>query len=136
MIVLDTDSLTLLMHGHERLHRRVSETDAVSITIVTRIEILQGRFDFLLKAADGAELQRAHAWLSDDERFIADLPILLIDSHSADVFDRLRAIRALRKIGRADLLIASITVANRARLVTRNRRHFGLVPGLTIEDWT
>jgi tRNA(fMet)-specific endonuclease VapC len=39
-------------------------------------------------------------------------------------FDRLRAARSLRKIGRADLLIASIALANRATLVTRNLRHF------------
>jgi tRNA(fMet)-specific endonuclease VapC len=57
------------------------------------------------------------------------------DDLAADTFDRLRENRRLRKIGRADLLIASIVMANRAVLVTRNRRHFGLVPGLSVEDW-
>jgi tRNA(fMet)-specific endonuclease VapC len=41
----------------------------------------------------------------------------------------------LRKIGRADLLIASVTLANRATLVTRNTRHFKQVPGLRVENW-
>jgi tRNA(fMet)-specific endonuclease VapC len=55
---------------------------------------------------------------------MAALAVLLIDDRAADEFDRLRTIRRLRKIGRADLLIASITLARRGTLVTRNRRHF------------
>jgi tRNA(fMet)-specific endonuclease VapC len=39
------------------------------------------------------------------------------------------------KIGRADLLVASIALANRATLVTRNLRHFREVPGLSLENW-
>jgi tRNA(fMet)-specific endonuclease VapC len=42
---------------------------------------------------------------------------------------------ALNKVGRADLLIASIALANRATLVTRNRRHFEKVPGLMVVNW-
>jgi predicted nucleic acid-binding protein len=63
MNVLDTDSLSLLMRGHEGLRRRVAEADAVCITIITRIEILQGRFSSLLKAADGGQLQRHNTGL-------------------------------------------------------------------------
>ena len=45
MILLDTDTLSLLMHGHERLVQRVArQTESMAITLVTRIEILQGRF--------------------------------------------------------------------------------------------
>jgi predicted nucleic acid-binding protein len=35
----------------------------------------------------------------------------------------------LKKIGRGDLLIAAITLANQATLVTRNEKDFCLVPG-------
>ena len=52
-----------------------------------------------------------------------------------DEFDTLRANRKLRRIGRNDLLIASIVRARRATLVTRNRRHFHQVPGLRVENW-
>ena len=38
-------------------------------------------------------------------------------------------------MGRADLLIAAITLANRATLVTRNLKDFRQVPGLQIENW-
>jgi tRNA(fMet)-specific endonuclease VapC len=61
--------------------------------------------------------------------------VLAIDAASADEFDRLRANKKLKKIGRADLLIAAITLANKATLVTRNTKDFRQVPGLQVENW-
>ena len=61
--------------------------------------------------------------------------VIPIDGPAADEFDRLRADKKLKKIGRADLLIAAITLANRATLVTRNLRDFRQVPGLQVENW-
>ena len=61
MHLLDTDTLTHLHAGHphvvERL-QKLADPD-VGITIVTRIELLRDRFDYILKAATGAELLRA-----------------------------------------------------------------------------
>lgn len=39
-------------------------------------------------------------------------------------------------IGPNDLVIAATTLAHGATLVTRNRREFGRVAGLAVEDWT
>ena len=39
-------------------------------------------------------------------------------------FNRIKIIKGLKKIGRADLLIASIALTHKAILVTRNVRHF------------
>jgi tRNA(fMet)-specific endonuclease VapC len=49
--------------------------------------------------------------------------------------DQTRQIKKLKAIGRKDLLIACIALANRATLVTRNLRDFQAVPGLKLENW-
>jgi hypothetical protein len=50
-------------------------------------------------------------------------------------FDSLRKVSKFRKIGRADLLIASISLAHQATLVTRNLRHFRQISHLSLENW-
>ncbi|MGV2390470.1 MAG UNVERIFIED_CONTAM: type II toxin-antitoxin system VapC family toxin [Microcystis novacekii LVE1205-3] len=63
------------------------------------------------------------------------LPVILIDPDAANQFDRLQGISKFRKIGRADLLIASIVLAHQATLVTRNLRHFRQITHLFSENW-
>jgi len=60
MYVLDTDTLSRLHVGDPRLEDRRERLDPaeVATTAVTRIEILRGRFDFVLKASDCQELLR------------------------------------------------------------------------------
>lgn len=62
-------------------------------------------------------------------------PVILIDPDAANQFDRLQGISKFRKIGRADLLIASIVLADQATLVTRNLRHFRQITHLFLENW-
>lgn len=136
MILLDTDIVTLLTLGHERVAERVlSTSDVIATSVVTRIEILQGRFAFLLKALDGEELQRAQQLLDHSEWTLGKLIIVPINAQSAGQFDRLQDQPKAKKIGRADLLIASIAMAHRATLVTRNVKHFRVIPGLALENW-
>jgi tRNA(fMet)-specific endonuclease VapC len=136
MKVLDTDTFTFLLKGHPKVvARRSLEEDEVVITIINRIETLQGRFASLMKAADGTELQRGQERLHQAERDLRPFRILPITAAAAAEFDRLRQDRKLKKIGRGDLLIAAIALAYQATLVTRNRNHFPLVPGLQVENW-
>lgn len=136
MILLDTDTLTLLTLGHLQVQQHLDSADEdIAITIVTRIEILRGRFEFVLKAADGIQLQVAQQRLNDTEAQLADVVVIPFDAAAAREFDRLRQEKPLRKIGRADLLIAAIALAQRATLVTRNVRHFRMVPGLHVVNW-
>jgi tRNA(fMet)-specific endonuclease VapC len=137
MHLLDTDTLTYLHAGHLRVVRHLCELDDpdVGTTIITKIELLRGRFEFLLKAASGTDLLRAQQWLVRTEDLLAQILIVPMDEAAAFEFGRLRAARRLRKIGCADLLIASIALAHRATLVTRNVRHFEQIPRLIVTNW-
>lgn len=137
MHLLDTDTITYLHAGHSRVIKHLGElADAdVGTTIITKIELLRGRFDYVIKAATGAEILRAQQLLARTEELLAQMMVVPMDEASAVQFDRLRATRKLRKIGRADLLIASIALVHQAALVTRNLRHFRQVPGLKVMNW-
>jgi tRNA(fMet)-specific endonuclease VapC len=136
MILLDADILTLLFAGNEIVRVRADQQEGeFGIPIITRIQVLRGRFEALLKAADGAELVRAMVRLEQSERYLEELVVTPVDDKAAAEFDRLRQHKKLKKIGRGDLLIASIALANHATLVTRNLRHFRQIPGLKLENW-
>jgi tRNA(fMet)-specific endonuclease VapC len=138
MFVLDTDILTLLFAGHPRVlsRRDHGPSSAIAITVVSQIQSLQGQFQFLLKAATGEELLRAHALLDSTMQGLARVETVLpVDAPVAAEFDRLRHNKKLRRIGRADLLIAAVVLAHRATLVTCNLKDFRQVPGLQLEDW-
>jgi tRNA(fMet)-specific endonuclease VapC len=136
MFVLDTDTLSHLLRGHARVTQRRSQvTDDVVITVITQIEVLQGRFAAILKAANAEELQQAQHRLTESERQLALFDVLAVDAAAAAEFERLLNTKGLRRTGRGDLLMAAIALANRATLVTRNERDFRQVPGLLIENW-
>lgn len=137
MYLLDTDTLTYLYAGHAQVVSRLQKagTPNVATTMVTKIEILRGRMDAVLKAADGSKLLHAQQRFMRSEQLLEEMLIVPLSQPATAVFDRLVQAPALQKIGRADLLIASIALANRAILVTRNRRHFEKVPGLQVVNW-
>jgi tRNA(fMet)-specific endonuclease VapC len=102
--------------------------------VVTRIEILQGRFASVLKAEDAEKLLLAQQRLVENEKDLGKFVTLNVNPAAASEFDRLRQNRKV-KVRRADLLIAAITLAYGATLVTRNEKDFRKVSGLQIENW-
>jgi|ERR1051325_2040530 tRNA(fMet)-specific endonuclease VapC len=113
----------------------VAKGESVAITIVTKVQILPGRMAALLKANSHEQFLNAQRRLIDDEEVCQRSHIVLLDQPALRVFDELVEIKGLKKIGRADLLIASIARAHKATLVTRNQKHFKLVPQLKLANW-
>ena len=137
---LDTDIFTLLVQGQERVSARYAEIiaigdDTVTIPAIVRIEVLSGRFEAVKKAGDGAGLLTVYDRLVRTEAALSTYRILPLTRTAADHFDRLRANKKLKKIGRPDLLIACIALAHDATLVTRNVKDFTAVPGVKLENW-
>jgi tRNA(fMet)-specific endonuclease VapC len=137
MHILDTDSLTYLQKGNESIKRRLAEAAdfEFAITIVTKAEILRGRIEFLFKANDADSLARAQKFFIESENLLEQIPLVKFDSCSLAKFEELRQNSKFRKIGRNDLLIASICLSKRAILVTRNTKHFKQFPNLDVVNW-
>ena len=136
--LLDTDTLTLAHRGTHGVGDRIAAARAsgeVAVSVVTRIEVVRGRFEAVLKAADGAALARAQELLSSSETYLAGFRVVPFDPPAVAEFDRLREDKKARKAGRNDLLIACIALAHNALLVTRNTKDYKNVAGLRIENW-
>ena len=78
MHLLDTDTLTYLHAGHPRVIERLHELadPDVGTTLITKIELLRGRFDFMLKAAKGADLLKAQQLLARTEELLAQIVVV------------------------------------------------------------
>jgi tRNA(fMet)-specific endonuclease VapC len=137
MYLLDTNILTALYAGNRKVIEKIRQLDnpQIATTIVNKAEIIQGRISFLLKANDGEQLIRAQGLLAETERLLIEMDVVSFGAAATAQFEILVANRSLRKAGRPDLLIASIALANKATLVTRNVKDFDIIPGLRIENW-
>ena len=134
--IIDTDTFSLLQRDNEKIKRKLaSTTDEVGISIVTKAEVLYGRYAFLLKAENSERLKTAQKWLLKSEELLEKFPINELDDESLALFDEFRQNSKFRKIGQADTLIASICIANRAALVTGNIKHFKQFPNLEVVNW-
>lgn len=136
MFILDTDTFTHLQKGNQKVFQNLQNTDGdVAITIITRVEVLRGRFDYLLKATTSDDILKAQRLLNRSELSLSELVVIPFDKNSVAQFERLQSVKRLRNVGLADLLIGSIVLGYRATLVTRNLRHFKQIPNLRVVNW-
>lgn len=128
MKILDTDVCIEILRGNEKvIERRREVDDDIATTWITASELTYG--------AEKSSASDRNLTLVTE--FLGTLPILGLDLTSALEFGRCKARRerAGMRIADADLLIAAITLANGASLVTGNRRHYERIENLRIEDW-
>lgn len=138
MILLDTDTVTLYAMGQEKVGAKVDQAggpEQFAVSIITRMEILRGRFDSIVKAADETRLNLAMERFLQAEDLLNSFATATVDEGSAKHFTALQKHKKTRKMKRPDMLIACIALANDALLVTRNVKDYKDVPGLKIENW-
>ncbi len=136
--VLDTDHFTLAYFRRAGVRERVARERAshtVAIGQATRLEVLDGRIQAVLKAADGAAALRAVNGLRLSEEYIGEFGVLVFNDRAGEHLDRLLRDKKVKKPGRKDLLHACIALAYDATLVTRNLKDFQPIPGLKVENW-
>jgi tRNA(fMet)-specific endonuclease VapC len=134
--LLDTDHLTLLQHDYAPLVQRIAmqPIDAVGICPINIEEVMRGRLARLGHALAGGLHVEAYAHLVAAVEFFRRFPVVPFDDPSEIQFQQLR--KARTRVGTLDLKIASVALAHRLTVLTRNRSDFGRVPGLAMEDWS
>lgn len=134
--VLDTDTLTLLLHHHPGVTAQAltHPQELVTVSIVTVQETFSGRYNKIKQARRPQELIAAYGQLEASVKLLRALPILSYDSAAAEKFAELQ--RTYRRLPKNDLQIAAIAITQAATLVTCNIADFGQIDGLSLEDWT
>ncbi len=137
MHILDTDTLSHLHAGNQNVICAIQQLPDldISTTIITKVEMLRGRIDYILKAEADQDLLKAQQLFYRTEELLSQIEVMAVTQDAVDRLAELVAIPRLRKVGRADLIIASIALSNRATLVTRNLRHFRQISGLKVTNW-
>lgn len=139
MYIFDTDHLSVLERGGanaQRLRRKLKNisSDRVAATIISYEEQMRGWLNYISKAKTFEEQVKAYKQLKQQLLNYCKIPILEFDEQAAQEFQHLR--KQYRRLGVMDLKIASIALANKAVLLTRNSSDFEQIAGLSIEDWT
>ena len=137
MHLLDADTLTHLHAQHPRVVERLRRCDdpEIGISIVTKAEVLRAQVRVPAEGSRRRTNSAAQHWLEVSEALLRELVIVPFGDVAVREFTKLQKQKVLKKIGHADLLAASIALANRATLVTRNLRHFRQIPNLDLDNW-
>ncbi|MFN8489509.1 MAG: type II toxin-antitoxin system VapC family toxin [Caldilineaceae bacterium] len=136
LYILDTDHISLLQQKNAIVwaHLQQATVEERAVTVISAAEQIQGRMAVISQAKSEIDAARGFARLMETIRFYQTVQVVPYDIADATLFDQLR--HAKIRIGRQDLRIASIALNLNATLVTRNRRDFIQVPGLSIVDWS
>jgi predicted nucleic acid-binding protein len=122
MTIADTDVLIdyLAGKGEADAVERLLRVGALRTTVISRFELLSG-------ARNPKQLARLL-------QLLGAVPSLELDDAAADAASGIRRSleRSGKSIGMADSLIAGIAISRGGTLLTRNRRHFERVPGITL----
>jgi predicted nucleic acid-binding protein len=127
MVCLDTDFMVAYLRKDPEAKSKLEELESLKeplhTTTINAYELYKGAH----RANNpSVELLKVDALL--DAFFI-----LALDRDSARSAASLQD--RSKPIGESDLLIGSIALANKQRLVTRNKKDFARIPGLTVEAW-
>ena len=134
--ILDTDCVSLFQRQQPQIVQCINAKApaTLAVTAITIEEQLRGRLANIRRASEAVRLIAAYQRLADTVHYFCTIQVMNFDRFACEQYVKL--VQQKIRIGRQDLKIAAIVLANNAILVTRNQRDFVQVPGLQIEDWT
>lgn len=138
--LLDTDHLSIIQQetgqDYVNLSNRMAQhpLSDFTVSIVTLHEQLLGSHTYINRARNSDEVVKGYEMMARIRKDFTILPIVPFDRAAATVFDSLPSQRI--QLATMDMRIAAISLSRRLILLTRNKRDFGKVPELMIEDWT
>jgi tRNA(fMet)-specific endonuclease VapC len=138
MKAFDTDILTEILAGNPAYAERIERVpiDEQVAPIIAVEELIRGRLHVIRQAeAAKAKIPIEQAYLLF-EQTLDDIRELNILSFTAQAEELLKEWRKKKLKGTThDLRIAAACVVTATTLVTRNRRDFQSIPGLSVEFW-
>ena len=129
MFCLDTSIVIDIFRGDSALKKKIMQFQGqkFSITSITLCELFKG-------AWKSNDKEKSVELISD---FYRSVELLDFDVASANLFGLNHNILEKKgsKIPEADLMIASLAMANNQILITRDLKHFKKIPELNVEKW-
>jgi tRNA(fMet)-specific endonuclease VapC len=127
---LDTDLLVGVLRKQERATRKVEELDRQgrqATTAVSAFELYYG----------ASKSRMVEENVREASRLLSRLELLPLSIGSAEKAGLLFGALELKgiPIEFRDSMIAGIALEHRLPLVTRNKRDYSRIPGLTLEEW-
>ena len=129
MMILDSDILIYFLKGNRKVVEEVLkiEPNQLFTTRINYTELLYGAYNSSKKEEN----------LATFKNFLEKFTILEFDQKASEIFAQTKT--KLKKDGNIiadmDLMIASISIANKKELVTNNHKHFERIKGLEIIKW-
>jgi tRNA(fMet)-specific endonuclease VapC len=130
MVCFDTDFLIAYLLKDPDVIKKLEDLQAQDdpeavTTTVNAAELWKGAYRSKEGQKEAAKVKR----------LLDSLELITLDRESARMVGELDAAIKSSPIGESDLLIASIALANKQVLVTKNKKHFERIPGLQVEGW-
>jgi len=136
IFLLDTDILSLYQRNHTQVLAAIANhsTDQLCLSSISIEEQISGWSGLSRSAKNHQQQAQAAMLLSTLVVSWNRFAIVPLTEAALRRFDLL--VRAKLNVRYNDLRIAAIALELGAAIVTRNRRDFGRVTGLVIEDWS
>jgi len=130
MVCFDTDFLIAFLQKDPDAIKKLedlqeSDDTAAITTTINAAELWKGAYRYKDGQKEAAKVKR----------LLDSLEMITLDRDSAKLAGELDVAIKSNPIGESDLLIASIALANKQAIVTKNRKHFERIPGLQVEGW-